>query len=351
MKNLLRFILPVILATQMTARAGRIEIRSTGQGAGSIHLREDAVNSAQSGPVATGLTSRALASADFDEDGMPDLVTGYATTGTGGTISIQRGNVDAVYPNSPEAKARRQGGEFTAGAFLPEVKSFAVPEAADFIGAGDFDADGHWDIVTARNGGDKLYWFRGDGRGGRRGRQRPARSHRARSLLAGERRDARHPVSAQAGDRGAAGVNVGPQRDRVAANIGELLLDPLEFRIILAARHPSRSPGNRIAGKTALERGNRRALNPRNAPGNEDALGGRFRQRCDADPGEGRLQLDRLSRLACREEWLQALAPRIRPDLRCPGPHRRPGRSSRPPGFSRRQPDAPAADRGRPRAL
>jgi hypothetical protein len=166
MKNLLKIILPLILATQITARAGRIEIRSTGQGAGSIRLREDAVNPAQSGPAATGLTSRALASADFDEDGMPDLVTGYAITGTGGTVSIQRGNVDAVYPNSPEAKARRQRGEFIAGAFLPDVKSFAVPEAADFIGAGDFDADGHWDIVTARNGGDKLYWFRGDGHGG-----------------------------------------------------------------------------------------------------------------------------------------------------------------------------------------
>ena len=33
------------------------------------------------------------------------------------------------------------------------------------IGAGDFDADGHWDIVAARTGGDKLFWLRGDGRG------------------------------------------------------------------------------------------------------------------------------------------------------------------------------------------
>lgn len=166
MKNLLKFILPLILATQMTARAGRIEIRSTGQGADWLHLRDDVVIPAQSDPAATGLSSRALASADFDEDGMPDLVTGYANSGTGGTLSIQRGNVDAIYPNSPEAQARRERGEFSGAAFLQGSKSFSVPEAADFIGAGDFDADGHWDIVTARSGGDKLYWFRGDGHGG-----------------------------------------------------------------------------------------------------------------------------------------------------------------------------------------
>jgi hypothetical protein len=166
MKNLLKFILPLILATQMTARAGRIEIQSTGPGADWVHLRSDAVSPVTSDSAPTGLTSRALASADFDEDGVPDLVTGYANPATGGTLSIQRGNVDAIYPNSPEAQARRQRGEFTAAAFLPGSKSLALPEAADFVGAGDFDADGHWDIVTARNGGDKLYWFRGDGHGG-----------------------------------------------------------------------------------------------------------------------------------------------------------------------------------------
>ncbi|MGZ5003003.1 MAG: FG-GAP repeat domain-containing protein, partial [Chthoniobacterales bacterium] len=166
MKNLLKFILPLILATQMTARAGRIEIRSTEQRTGWVHLRNGAEIPAKSDPASAGLTSRALASADFDEDGMPDLVTGYASSVTGGTVSIQRGNVDAIYPNSPEARARRQRGEFITGAFLPVAKSLVIPEAPDFLGAGDFDADGHWDIVTARNGGDKLYWFRGDGHGG-----------------------------------------------------------------------------------------------------------------------------------------------------------------------------------------
>src|SRR4030095_4677060 len=43
-----------------------------------------------------------LASGEFDEDGVPDLVCGYKST-TGGVVTLQRGNVDSIYPNSPEA--------------------------------------------------------------------------------------------------------------------------------------------------------------------------------------------------------------------------------------------------------
>ncbi len=115
--------------------------------------------------LAGGARAHALASADFDEDGVPDLITGYESAG-GGVVTLQRGNVDAIYPNSPEARERRARGEFTGAPFHSAAGTFVVPEAADFVGAGDFDADGHWDIVTARNGGDKLYWLRGDGHEG-----------------------------------------------------------------------------------------------------------------------------------------------------------------------------------------
>jgi hypothetical protein len=40
---------------------------------------------------------RSLASADFDEDGVPDLVSGYAYAGRG-IVTIHRGNVDSIYP-------------------------------------------------------------------------------------------------------------------------------------------------------------------------------------------------------------------------------------------------------------
>jgi hypothetical protein len=51
-------------------------------------------------------------------------------------------------------------------AFLPDARVFTLPTAPDFLGAGDFDADGHWDIVAATLGSNTLYLLRGDGHGG-----------------------------------------------------------------------------------------------------------------------------------------------------------------------------------------
>src|SRR5438128_2207192 len=48
----------------------------------------------------------ALASGDFDEDGVADLISGYVSP-SGGIITVYRGNVDSIYPNSAEARQRR----------------------------------------------------------------------------------------------------------------------------------------------------------------------------------------------------------------------------------------------------
>ncbi len=66
---------------------------------------------------------RALAAADFDEDGVPDLVSGYAA-GAGGVITLRRGNVDAIFPNTPAAKQRRATGRFTDSPFLTLARIF-----------------------------------------------------------------------------------------------------------------------------------------------------------------------------------------------------------------------------------
>ncbi|MBI3951809.1 MAG: hypothetical protein HY314_15275 [Acidobacteria bacterium] len=119
-----------------------------------------------------------LASGDFDEDGVPDLVSGYAGPSEG-ILTLHRGNIDSIFPNSPEAKRRRgegarerrsdgareRGGDEgtnslpvspslppSVSPFLPEARAFGVPEAPEFLGTGDFDADGHWDVVTAALG-------------------------------------------------------------------------------------------------------------------------------------------------------------------------------------------------------
>ena len=106
-----------------------------------------------------------LASADFNEDGVPDLVSGYSYNGQG-IVTLLLGNVDSIYPNAPDAQHRRANATFTDAPFLSPARVFAGPVAADFIGAGDFDADGHWDIVSASRLGQALYLLAGDGHGG-----------------------------------------------------------------------------------------------------------------------------------------------------------------------------------------
>jgi len=79
-----------------------------------------------------------LASGDFDEDGVPDLVSGYGcascstTLGlseASGLLTLHRGNVDAIYPNTRAAKERKARGEFTDAPFLSPARVFGVPEA------------------------------------------------------------------------------------------------------------------------------------------------------------------------------------------------------------------------------
>ena len=121
----------------------------------------------------------ALASADFDSDGVPDLVSGYAA-GNGGIITIHRGNIDALFPYG----AALRNGE--PPAFLPNALALTVPEPPDFIGTGDFDADGHWDIVTAHLGSSAMYLLRGDGHGNFAAPQRIALSGSITAFATGE---------------------------------------------------------------------------------------------------------------------------------------------------------------------
>ncbi|HZM87895.1 MAG TPA: HYR domain-containing protein [Blastocatellia bacterium] len=150
----------------------RVIVHAQGRGAPGINLTDghEVLTAYAGNPDAQRMLQGslvqplAMASSDFDEDGTPDLVSGYAAP-NGGILTLHRGNVDAIYPDTLEAQQRKVGGTFTDAPFLSPARAFETSRPVDFLGCGDFDADGHWDVVTAARGLGGLHFFLGDGHG------------------------------------------------------------------------------------------------------------------------------------------------------------------------------------------
>ncbi len=158
-------------ARALPARAtisARVSVQAAGRGNPWINLQDghelltDFGGAGAQALQANQAEPLALASADFDEDGVPDLLSSYTAPNL---LALQRGNIDSIWPDTAEAQQRRATGEFTDAPFLSPARVFALPAAPQFIGAGDFNADGHQDVVLAAAGGRALYWLAGNGRG------------------------------------------------------------------------------------------------------------------------------------------------------------------------------------------
>ena len=135
---------------------------TAGYSGGTLLLEEAAVDRLRAAPG----TSLALAAADLDEDGVPELIVGFGDANGTGVLEIWAGNVDAIYPNAPAAKVRLASGDFADAPFGNLLDAFQVPVRAEAMATGDFDADGHVDLVLARYGDTRLVHLGGDGRGG-----------------------------------------------------------------------------------------------------------------------------------------------------------------------------------------
>ena len=111
-----------------------------------------------SAPLSKG-RALALASADFNEDGVPDVIAAYPAP-RGGVLVPYRGAQErhSVVTSGAKRPVR-------AEPFHPASPAIEVAAAPDFLGAGDFDADGHFDLVFAARGGRTLFYLPGDGRG------------------------------------------------------------------------------------------------------------------------------------------------------------------------------------------
>ncbi|MBZ0112732.1 MAG: VCBS repeat-containing protein, partial [Thermoanaerobaculia bacterium] len=102
-----------------------------------------------------------LAAADFDEDGVPDLVVGTSD----GWIALHPGRADAIWGFTPDALGRKANGTFDARPFGGAVTRVEIGGPAELLGTGDFNADGHADVVVGQVGATHLGWLAGDGRG------------------------------------------------------------------------------------------------------------------------------------------------------------------------------------------
>jgi CSLREA domain-containing protein len=151
---------------------GRITVRPANRGNPAVNL-QDGVELPPADSVAVeihqafkeGLAQPcALDSADFDEDGMPDLILGYSRPG-GGLLSLYRGNLGSVYTNHAQAQQQKAINGQEVSAFLSPPRLIELAHTPDFLAAGDFNADGHWDIVAAARSSKSLHLFAGNGHG------------------------------------------------------------------------------------------------------------------------------------------------------------------------------------------
>ena len=106
--------------------------------------------------------ARALASADLDRNGTPEVMAAYAFNGAG-IITVQRGNPDAFAPASDSVLVRMQQG-YNPDSLLPGADVYTLPVSPDFLVTGNFTSDSEKDVVFAAKGGG-LYLMEGNGKG------------------------------------------------------------------------------------------------------------------------------------------------------------------------------------------
>jgi CSLREA domain-containing protein len=146
--------------TVQAAKRGnpRISLKD-GRDVSTVYVGAEAVaNNLQAGQA----RALSLVSEDFDVDGYPDLVSGYATS-NGGFITFHRANKEAFAPEDPDVLEGVRRGEFPTP-FRAEAETFETSAAPDFLVAGDFNRDGKLDLVTATQGGSEVYFLAGRGK-------------------------------------------------------------------------------------------------------------------------------------------------------------------------------------------
>lgn len=105
-----------------------------------------------------------LASTDFNFDGFPDVISGFAGT-NGGVITLHKGWKEAFSPENEQVLAGIRNGEFPVS-FEKEAQVLEVPVTPDFIFTGNFLKNSPLDIVVGSRSSNAVYIFSSDRKGG-----------------------------------------------------------------------------------------------------------------------------------------------------------------------------------------
>ncbi len=225
-------------AAPRKSNAGAITVHAAGRGKPylnfqdgrsmqAIYRGDSALTSALQNGVAQ---ARSLASADFDRNGTPDVLAGYAFNGAG-MITLQRGNPDAFAPTDDSVFVRMQQG-YDPASLLPDADVYALPVSPDFLVTGTFTHDSEKDVLFAAKGG-ALYLMAGDGSGRLGGPQQIELPGPVTALAAGEFRAADGFTDVAVGVSGSGGDSL-------------LIFDAVEGFSNALAQYPLSGPASAI---------------------------------------------------------------------------------------------------------
>jgi CSLREA domain-containing protein len=134
-------------------------LKSKPQGAGSVKLNGTFDVPSESNGKSVGGNPLSAVVADIDSDGINDLIIGR-----NGSISIQRGDINAFAPKTQSAWEAIRDLRYISP-FLSETRTIGLPISVDFVQTGDFTRDGNADVITASRSSNELVLLIGDGKG------------------------------------------------------------------------------------------------------------------------------------------------------------------------------------------